>query len=57
MSNYDPFGKEAHDQHNPEHSGLCGHECYGGWDGLYICEDCREFEFCECEGKDVDYDR
>lgn len=45
----DPFGKEAHDRHHPTHSGLDGHECNGGWDGLYICRDCDEYEHCECE--------
>lgn len=44
----DPFGKEAHDREAPEHSGIDGHECYGGWDGLYICKDCEEYKHCQC---------
>ncbi len=44
----DPFGPEAHDKHAPTHSGKRGHYCYD-WDGLWICEDCSEFECCKCE--------
>jgi hypothetical protein len=43
----DPFGKEAHDEHAPNHSGEEGHFCWE-WDGLWICKDCPEFEFCHC---------
>ena len=43
----DPFGKEMHDKHCPEHSGNKGHFC-GDWDGLWICEDCEEFKCCWC---------
>jgi len=47
----DPFGKEVHDRHAPDHSGKFGHFCYD-WDGLWICEDCSEFEFCSCKFED-----
>lgn len=43
----DPFGKYAHDTHWTEHSRNKGHYCLD-WDGLWICEDCSEFECCQC---------
>ena len=49
----DPHGKEAHDREAVGHSGLLGHEC-PEWDGLYICEDCDEFDDCSCEFVDDD---
>ena len=50
MSNYsDPFGPEAHNTFGitASHSGNKGHYC-ADWDGLWICEDCDEFDFCLC---------
>lgn len=44
MSN-DPFGPEAHRQH--KHKGVNGHYCCE-WDGLWICEECPEFDCCCC---------
>ena len=46
----DPFGPEAHAAGAPEHSGKRGHYC-AEWDGLWICEDCEEFKFCNCWGQ------
>lgn len=46
MSEPDPFGKESHDDFDC-HSGIRGHYC-PDWDGLYICQDCPEFESCCC---------
>lgn len=43
----DPFGPEAHDEAVPRHSKKRGHYC-PEWDDLWICEDCEEFECCEC---------
>lgn len=43
----DPFGPEAHDRGTANHSGKRGHYCLE-WDGLWICEDCPEFECCLC---------
>ncbi len=43
----DPFGPEAHNEQIPNHSGLHGHYCVE-WDGLWICEDCDEFDCCSC---------
>lgn len=43
----EPFGKNEHDKHHPEHSGKHGHYCCD-FDGLYICEDCDAFECCTC---------
>jgi len=34
-----PFGKNAHNRRNLNHSGKHGHYCWE-WDQLYICEDC-----------------
>jgi len=39
--------KELHDMFNPEHSGVGGHWC-GSFDGMYVCDDCRETWFCRC---------
>jgi hypothetical protein len=43
----DPFGPEAHNEACPDHSGKQGHYCLE-FDGLWICEDCLEFEACSC---------
>lgn len=43
----DPFGKKSHDEHYPTHSGKRGHFCWE-FDGLWICEDCDEFQHCIC---------
>lgn len=43
----DPFGPDAHDEHHTSHSKSMGHYCCD-WDGLWICEDCPEFECCTC---------
>lgn len=47
----DPFGQYAHDTHAPKHSGKFGHYCCE-FDGLWICEDCSEFQCCLCFPKD-----
>ncbi len=47
MEDTDPFGQKAHDKNCPEHSKRKGHYCLE-WDGLWICEDCPEFEVCNC---------
>lgn len=44
----DPFGPEAHAAAEPEHSGRRGHYCMD-FDGLWICEDCLEFQVCSCD--------
>jgi hypothetical protein len=46
----DAFGKHYHDQQCPTHSGNRGHFC-DQWDGLWICEDCEEFQVCTCFDK------
>lgn len=43
----DPHGKWSHDNCGRPHSGKRGHYCLE-WDGLWICEDCDEFECCRC---------
>lgn len=43
----EPFGPEEHDSHGPPHSGKRGHHC-AEFDGLWICEDCPEFDLCTC---------
>lgn len=46
----DPFGWRAHDKQVPEHSGLNGHYC-NEFDGLWICQDCSEWDCCTCFGE------
>jgi hypothetical protein len=45
----DRFGWRDHDRAKPtcKHSGRYGHYC-GEWDGLWICEDCSEFQVACC---------
>ena len=43
----DEFGRECHNRHYPNHSRRKGHYC-GEFDGLWICEDCPEFQHCIC---------
>ena len=47
----DPFGRYAHDTGalaiEEKHSGRWGHYCHE-FDGLWICEDCSEFNVCLC---------
>lgn len=43
----DPFGPTAHNKGWPKHSGKHGHYCWD-YDGLWICEDCGEWETCSC---------
>ena len=46
-SNRPPFvGREFHDS-SLGHSGKNGHYCECN-EGLWVCEDCCEFEYCEC---------
>lgn len=45
----DPFGKIKHDNYGERHSGRWAHFCWE-WDGLWICEDCGEFDACLCWG-------
>lgn len=47
----DPFGMAAHDRAAPKHSGIKGHYCLE-FDGLWICEDCTEFDCCTCLPKE-----
>lgn len=49
MVTEDPFGPEAHDRGCPTHSGKHGHYC-NEFDGLWICEDCIEWDVCTCYG-------
>jgi hypothetical protein len=48
----DPYGMEVHDLEHFEHSRRRGHYC-GDFDGLWICEDCEEFENCLCFEEDL----
>lgn len=44
----DHFGWVRHDRGAARsHSGRWGHFCLE-WDGLWICEDCGEFDACLC---------
>ena len=43
----DRMGHENHRKVAPKHSGRKGHYCFD-WDGMWICEDCIEFETCFC---------
>ena len=36
--------QKGHSQHNCDL-----HYCYGGWDGLPICNHVIEYEYCGCE--------
>lgn len=43
----DPFGWKMHKKHAPTHGDKYGHYC-DEFDGLWICEDCDEYEVCNC---------
>ena len=51
MTEEDPFGPESHDKFFSTHSKKQGHYCLE-FDGLWICQDCDEFDCCDCFGQE-----